>query len=107
MGHVGHQLHLHPLAAGLLLHRRFHPLLDVMELLHGLAQVAVLGQGEGGCQVALPDGCDVVGQCAQVTPKPFHAGTEKPVEDKQDEGAQVHDPGKIHPKTSSCSPDEQ
>ena len=42
MGHVGHQLHLHPLAAGALLHRLVQALPDVIQVVGHLMQVAVL-----------------------------------------------------------------
>ena len=47
MGHIGDQLHLHPLAAGALLHGGLEPLLDVVQVIRRLGQVVVPGQFQG------------------------------------------------------------
>ena len=66
VGHVGDQLHLHPLAAGLLRQGPVEARLDVVQLLRRLVQVRVRRQVQGRLQVPVPDGRHLVRQQADV-----------------------------------------
>ena len=66
VGHIGDQLHLHPLTAGPLLQRAVQPRLDVVQGLRRLAQGRVSGQIQRRGQVPGADGLHLVGQEADV-----------------------------------------
>ena len=66
MGHIGDQLHLHPLAAGLLRQGPVEARLDVVQLLRRLAQVCVCRQVQRRLQIPVPDGRHLVRQQADV-----------------------------------------
>ena len=76
MGHVGDQLHLHPLAAGLLLQGALEALLDVVQVVGGLGEVTALLQGEEVLQIPGADGGNLVGERADVRPDSPQAAAE-------------------------------
>ncbi|CAN3974549.1 hypothetical protein GOGPGP_GOGPGP_09575, partial [Dysosmobacter welbionis] len=66
VGHVGDQLYLHPLTAGLLCQGPVQARLDVVQLLRGLMQVRVCRQVHGRLQIPVPDGRHLIRQQADV-----------------------------------------
>ena len=110
MGHIGDQLHLHPLAAGALLHGGLEPLLNVVQVIRRLGQVVVPGQFQGAGQLPRPDGGNLTGERPQIPPQPALAEQECRCHSSEQKGRQTEEPGRLQPDGApgpAGAPDQQ